>query len=167
MQRILAKPTVKKEPVTAKMLEDMVKDANRSNTLVDLRLTTASLLAYAGFLCFNELVNIRPCNISRHEGMIIIHLPCSKTDQLRKSDEVAITQTGNIPYPVAMLEAYMLRTGMAWDNERLLFYTNLQDSKNRKAKRIRCLQLLLLKGAFQEEAEGIELRPGQVWATQP
>ena len=64
MQRILAKPTVKKDPVTLVMLEDMVKDANKSNTLADLRLTTASLLAYAGFLRFNKLVNIRPCDIT-------------------------------------------------------------------------------------------------------
>ena len=77
MQRILAKPTVKKDPVTSIMLEDMMKDAN---SLADLRLTTVSLLAYAGFLRFNELVNIRPCDITRHEGMIIIHLPCSKMD---------------------------------------------------------------------------------------
>ena len=30
MQRILAKPTVKKDPVTLVMLEDMVKDANKA-----------------------------------------------------------------------------------------------------------------------------------------
>ena len=89
MQRILAKPTVNKEPVTAEMFEDMVKDANRSNTLDNLRLTTASLLAYTGFLYFNELVNIRPCDITRHEGMIIIHLPRSKTDQLQKGGPTA------------------------------------------------------------------------------
>ena len=80
MQRILAKPTVKKDPVTSTMLEDMVKDANRSNTLTDLRLTTASFVAYAGILRFNELVNM---NIIRQEGMIIIHSPCSKMEQLQ------------------------------------------------------------------------------------
>ena len=75
MQRILAKPTVKKDPITSIMLEDMVKDANKSNTLTDLRLTMASLLAYAGFLHFNEAMryykaNIRPCDITRHEGTV-------------------------------------------------------------------------------------------------
>ena len=30
MQRILAKPMVKKDPVTSTMLEDMVKDANKA-----------------------------------------------------------------------------------------------------------------------------------------
>ena len=100
MQTILAKLTAKKDPVTSVMLEDMVKDANKSNTLADLRLTTASLLSYAGLLCFNELVNIRPCDITRNEGMMIVHLPRSKMDQLRKGDEVAIAQTGNITCPV-------------------------------------------------------------------
>ena len=75
----------------------------------------ASLLAYAGFLHFNELINIRPCDITQHEGMIIIYLPHSKMDQLWKGDEVAIAQIGNITCPVAMLEKYMTRTGMAWD----------------------------------------------------
>ena len=134
MQRILAKLTVKKNPVTSVMLEDMVKDVNESNTLADLRLTTASLLAYVGFLRFNELVNIRPCNITRHEGMMIIHLPCSKMNQLRKGDEVAIAQTGYITCPVAMLETYMLRTSMGWNEERLLFRPIYKTGKMEKVR---------------------------------
>ena len=86
-----------------------------------MRLTTASLLAYAGFLCINEHVNIRPCDITWNEGTMIIHLPCSKMDQVQKGDEVAIAQTGNITCPVAMLEKYMTRTSMTWNEERLLF----------------------------------------------
>ena len=104
MQRILATLTVKKDPVTSIVLKDMVKDVNKSNILTDLRLTTASLLAYVGFLCFNEFVNIRSCNITRHEGMMIIYLHHSKMDQLRKGDKVAIAQTSNITCLVAMLE---------------------------------------------------------------
>ena len=34
---------------------------------------------------------------------------------------MANKQTGNITYPVAMLERYVARTGMAWDEERLFF----------------------------------------------
>ena len=82
LQRIFAKPTVKKDPVTLVMLEDIVKDVNRSNMLSDLRLTTALLLAYAGSLCINKFFNIRPCDITRYEGIMILHLPHSKTDQL-------------------------------------------------------------------------------------
>ena len=122
---------VKKDPVTSIMLDDMVKDANNSSTLTDLTLTTASLLAYAEFLLFNELINIRLCDITR------IHLPCSKMDQLRKGDEVASAQTRNVTCPVAMLERYMAKTGIAWDKERLLFRPICKTAKDRKIKTLR------------------------------
>ena len=49
LQRSLAKPTVKKEPVTVDMLEAIVKDAGKSGSLIDLRLATACVLAFFGF----------------------------------------------------------------------------------------------------------------------
>ena len=52
LQKLLAKLTVKKAPVTPVMLEEMVRDTRKSQTLSDLRLVTAYLLAYAGFLRF-------------------------------------------------------------------------------------------------------------------
>ena len=67
MQRLLAKQAVKKAPITPAILEDMVEDANKNPSLADLRLMTACLLAYAGFLRFNELVNIGPYDITIHE----------------------------------------------------------------------------------------------------
>ena len=159
MQRILAKPTVKKDPVTSIMLEDMVKDANKSNSLTDLRLTTASLLAYAGFLRFNELVNIRPCDITQHEGMIIIHLPCSKMDQLRKGDEVAIAQTSNITCPVAMLERYMARTGTAWNEERLLFRPICKTAKTEKLRQSGSISYSCLRELFRKKLRELDYDP--------
>ena len=53
LQRLLAKPVAKKHPITPTMLNEMVKDADKSHSLSDLRLVTACLLAYAGFLRFN------------------------------------------------------------------------------------------------------------------
>ena len=73
-QRTLAKPVVKKEPITLKMLEAMVEDANRSGSLSDLRLVTASLLSFAGFLQFDEMINLRPCDSSFTLEMLKIQL---------------------------------------------------------------------------------------------
>lgn len=64
LQRLLAKLLVRKAPVTPAMLDEMVRDTAKSHSLTDLRLVTACLLTYAGFLRFYELVSIRPC-ISR------------------------------------------------------------------------------------------------------
>ena len=93
LQRLLAKLTVKKAPVTPVMLEEMVRDTRKSQTLSDLRLVTACLLAYAGFLRFSKLVNIRPCDIKIQEDKMILYIPWSKTDQLRKGDELIIVRT--------------------------------------------------------------------------
>ena len=65
MQQLLPRLTVKKASVTPAMLEGMVKDTKKSHSLCDLRLTSACLLAYAGFLQFNELV--KPCDITIQE----------------------------------------------------------------------------------------------------
>jgi len=151
MQRVLARPTVRKDPVTSAMLVEIVKDARESNTLSDLRLALACLLAYAGFLRFNELVNIRPCDISHQEDMIVIHLPQSKTDQLRKGDEVAIARTGNLTCPVAMLEAYMARNGLTWKDQRFLFRPISKSGKTEKLRESGNISYSCLRELFKRK----------------
>ena len=96
----------KKEPITTDMLKAMVQDAKEHNTLSNVRLTTACLLAFAGFLCFSELVNIRPCDLSFSDDTVRLYFPRSKTDQLRKGNEVVIARTESEMCPVNMLEQY-------------------------------------------------------------
>ena len=107
LRRMLAKPVQKKEPVTIEMLMAMVDDLNKNETLANLRLTAACLLAFAGFLRFNELVNICCCDVAIGVDMLKIHIPKSKTDQLRKGDEVVIARTSASTCPVKMLEHYI------------------------------------------------------------
>ena len=125
LQRLLAKPVVKKAPIIPPiiptMLNEMVKDADKSHSLSDLRLVTVCQLAYAGFLRFNELVNVRPCNIKIQRDKLILLIPKSKTDQLRQGDELVISRTGNSTYPVAMLETYLARTGTQLSDHRFMF----------------------------------------------
>ena len=47
LHKMLAKPTKKKEPMTVKMLQAMVQDANDTGTLVNLHLMTVCPLAFA------------------------------------------------------------------------------------------------------------------------
>ena len=70
LRRMLAKPVSKKEPITAEILKAMVTDASKHPTLANIRLTTACLLEFAGFLRFNELVNVRPCDLTFHAEMV-------------------------------------------------------------------------------------------------
>ena len=82
LQCSLAKPVVKKEPIILEVLEAMVSDANNSSSLSDLHLVTVCLLSFAGFLPFDELINLRPTDFTFDKDMQKIQIVGSKTDQL-------------------------------------------------------------------------------------
>ena len=121
LQRSLAKPVVKKEPISVAMLEAIVQDAVESDSLSDLRLATACLLSFSGFLHFSELINLRPCDFTFSDEMMKIRIVSSKTDQFRQGDELVVARTNTQTCPVAMLERYLCRTGTLRDDERPLF----------------------------------------------
>jgi len=121
LQRILAKPVMKKEPMAVEMIEAIVLDAEKTGLLSDMQLATACVLGYAGFLRFSELVELTPANFTISNEMMTIRIAHSKTDQLRQGDEVAIARTKSRICPVSMLERYLLRVGMTTGDSRPLF----------------------------------------------
>ena len=112
LQRKIAKPVVKKLPVTMAMLEGIVDNAERSGSLADLRLATACVIGYAAFLRFIELVHIKAEDIKIEEGFMSIQIPRSKTDQLRKGNEVVVSWMESKLCPVSIIERYMARAGI-------------------------------------------------------
>ena len=121
LQRMLARPVHKKAPATARMLEQMVDDARQSGTLADMQLTTACLVAFAGFLRFSELIQLKTSDISIREDAMVIKNPHSKTDQLRKGDEVIFARSGKATCPVTYLENYLRRSGTSLQEQRFVF----------------------------------------------
>ena len=63
----------------------------------------------------SELVNIRPCD------KMILYIPRSKINQLRKGDELIIARTRNPTCPVAMLESYLTQTKTQLSDQSFLF----------------------------------------------
>ena len=59
LKRILAKPVHKKAPFTTEMLQAIIQDTERNDSLANVRLTTMCLFAFAGFLRFDELSPMR------------------------------------------------------------------------------------------------------------
>ena len=59
----MARPV--KEPLTKELLEKLVADTDKNCTLSNVHLVTACLLAFAGFLRFDELVQLWPCDRDR------------------------------------------------------------------------------------------------------
>ena len=125
LQRSLAKPVVKKAPITLEMLETMVDDANKSCSLSDLCLVTACLLSFTGFLRFDEMINLRPCDFVFSQEMLKIRIVSRvmrfKTEQLQQGNEVLVARTNSSTCPVAMLERYMRCTGMSPNDQQPLF----------------------------------------------
>ena len=78
IRRSCCKPVLKKKPMTADMLASMVEDLNAHPTLANLRITTLSLLAFAGFLGFDDVIHIRASDITICEEMMKIQIPLSK-----------------------------------------------------------------------------------------
>jgi len=64
LQRNLAKPVTKKQPVTAEMLNIIVDNAEESGSLTDCWLATVCVVSYAAFLRFDKLVHIKAVDIT-------------------------------------------------------------------------------------------------------
>ena len=118
LRRAHAKPVKKKEPFTVEMLKAIADDAIQTDSLVDIRLAAACLLAFAGFLRYDEISNIRPCEIQFKADHKI---PRSKGDQLRQGDQVVIARTNSTSCPIAMLDWYMVKAKIPADSSLFLF----------------------------------------------
>ena len=121
LKRMLAKPVQKKVPFSLQMLQAIVQDTNRDDNLASIRLATVCLLAFAGFLRYDELANIKPCDLQLSQSHATIGIPKSKTDQLRQGNEVVIARTGSETCPVTMLEKYIRRAKIDLSSELYLF----------------------------------------------
>ena len=121
LKRLLAKPKVKKEPITADMLATLVKSLGQSPSLADVRLAASCLLAFAAFLRFDELAKLRSCDVKISEASMTVYIASSKTDQYRQGESVLIARTGSPTCPVAMLEKYFSMANLSHASSLPLF----------------------------------------------
>ena len=108
LRRMLAKPKVRKEPVTADMLKAMVEAAGAAPSLTEVRLLAVCLVAFAGFMRCDELIRLRCEDITFNAEGMMINIVSSKTDQYREGSSLVIARTGGLTCPVGMMEKYFL-----------------------------------------------------------
>ena len=106
LQRLLAKPTTKEEPITPVMLQAIVSSLAKSPSLSELRLAAVALLAYAAFLCYEVLAKLHCCDVNFYSDCLTVCITSSKADQYREWVKLTVARTGLATYPVAMLEKY-------------------------------------------------------------
>ena len=101
------RPVNKKEPISAGMIGELVNNSNFDN-LLELRNVCIFILAYAGFFRIQEVLHIKYGDIHFNSGYVVINVDVSKTDQLRKGNEVVISVgSGEKTCPVKILRRYI------------------------------------------------------------
>ena len=106
LQRLLAKLTTKKEPITLDLLRQMVQTSGTPPSLVESRLLAICLLAFSAFLRIDEVISIRCCDIKFEKDYMSIHLMSSKTDQYRQGADIVVIHMGSELCPVLKLQEY-------------------------------------------------------------
>ena len=110
--RTLAFYSNKKDPVTVEMISKLVhKYGTYHASLADVRLVAMILLAFAAFLRYQELANLRFSDVVFEPGYIKIFVEQSKTDKYRHGIWIYVANTGNVTCPVRALARYLEKAG--------------------------------------------------------
>ena len=97
----------KKEPISAEMIRTLVEASDLDN-LLELRNVCIFLSAFVGFLRIEEVLHIKYGYIHFHIGYVAINLDISKADQLRKGNQVVISERSNdYTCPVKIFKLYL------------------------------------------------------------
>ena len=98
----------KKEPVSIKMMNEIVAKFGKIDaSLADLRLVTMCLIAFAGFLRYQEVANLRCSDIVIRRSFMKMFVEQSKTDIHRTGAWVYVARTNNSTCPVSAMIRYM------------------------------------------------------------
>ncbi|XP_053383460.1 uncharacterized protein LOC128549820 [Mercenaria mercenaria] len=128
-KRRLAKPVVKKEPMTIDLLGKMYSDLFVEGNIKNQRTICACLLAYSGFLRSEELLKLRRCNILFNSVYMSLFIESSKTDKYRDGAWILIARTGTLLCPVLNLERYFSWANIDCDSDTYIF-CHLTGTKN-------------------------------------
>ena len=94
---------------------------NPKNSLKNLRLLAICFTAYAGFLRYDELANLRFSDLKFYNDYVKIFIEESKTDIYRQGFWVHIAQTFKSTCPLAILSNYVRQAKFTDDSDLFLF----------------------------------------------
>ena len=128
-KRRLSKPVVKKEPVTADILERLYDSRIENASLVDLRILSMFLLAYSGFLRSAELLNLTRTDIVFYVSYMTVFIEKSKTDIYRDGAWLVISRLHSKLCPVECRDRYFKAADILPDSNSYIF-RNLSNFDN-------------------------------------
>ena len=121
-KRISQRPTNKKQPVTVSNIRDIYQHIGGIEAnLLDLRNFTIILLGFAGFFRFNEIAQLRRCDISFYSEYMTIFIEKSKTDMYRDGHHSFIAMTNTDLCPVMNLRHYIAKAQIPDESDEFIF----------------------------------------------
>lgn len=111
-KRLRSTKIVKKDAITSEMLVELCDKFSCITDLMVLRDLAMILIGFAGFLRFDELVELRCKDIQFHEQYLSIQIAKSKTDIYRAGNEILISKGVTSACPYSMLFKYKEKAGL-------------------------------------------------------
>jgi integrase len=148
LQRELAKPKKRKEPVTLDILKRMIDSAGSNPTLSECRLLAIVFLAFSAFLRFDEISKVRCCDIQFHQEHMTVKILSSKTDQYREGDEVVVSRGGSDLCPVRRLEEYYRLAEIDCQSMKALFHGIVNTKNGEKLRESGALSYTRMREIF-------------------
>ena len=119
---MLSKPIVRKEPVTATHLKELLQIYGKTtNSLKNHRLLAICFAAYASILRYDELSNFRIFDLKFYNDYVKIFIRKSKTDIYRQGLWVHTAKTFKRTCPVSILSNYVRQEKFTDDSDLFLF----------------------------------------------
>ena len=153
----------KKDPVSVSAITKIVnKFVTLDSDLMDLRIACICILGFTAFLRFDELSQIKFCDVLFGKSYVKIFLEQSKTDVYRAGEWVYISKLQSNNCPVNIIKKYLRKAGFVGYSEEYIFrgITRNKDKSKRKLKLANkpisytTVRTLILK-AFNEVGEDI------------
>ena len=113
------------------------KFASANANLSDLRTAAICVTAFAGFLRFNKLANLRCCDVKFCKDKYVeLFIAKSKTDIYRNGNVVLLAKTGHITCPYNLLNRYIQAAGIDFSSS-LMFFRSLHFVKSNASYTLR------------------------------
>ena len=116
-----SKPVTKMDTIDTEDLIALCDRYSCSTNVIDLRDLSMILIAYSGFLRFNEISELKCSDVKFYDKYMIIFIRKSKTDIYRSVSEVMVSIGNTYACPVSMLRKYMLFANLQSGTETYLF----------------------------------------------
>ena len=155
------RPLSRKEPLSPTLIHEIVKKSDLENPVV-LRNVTMYVLSFAGFFRFDDVSRIGRSDISFKEGFMVIKVLKSKNDQLRRGNEVVISELSSPTCPVELLKRY-LAIFKIFPGSNDLIFKPISRGKGccKLVSPDKPISYSTIRGAFRRDLQSLEVVPSK------